>query len=295
MSREYGAATSSTKRWKSPCASSSARSEIVRTTANGRAKSWQTCATARAFHLDGQRVGQQRAQLVALGVRRDEAVAADDQPVVDRPRRPRAHRPRPPHGWPARDARGPRGVGIEAGTAGQRNLPAREQRLGVHVVLQQTWSRRRCRPRARRRPGRRRRRSAAARPRRTRRAGRRRWWPRPPCRCRSARGSTSWPSRRPRWKSRPARRSVRRPSRQGSRATISSCIAPTMARRVIREPACWHSGLHAGRSYSVAPSCLRKRAADSSPCALRSCSTKSSATAWMPARSEQPSILRISR
>src|ERR1700748_3520488 len=38
----------------------------------------------RAFHLDGQRIGQQRTQPVALGVGGDEAVAADDQALVDR-------------------------------------------------------------------------------------------------------------------------------------------------------------------------------------------------------------------
>ena len=90
----------------------------------------------RAFHFDGQRVGQQRAQRVALGPRGDEAIAADDQTLVHgRGGRMRAERSQRAAGL--RESRRPGRIRIETRAAGERHLPAREQRLGVHVVLQQ--------------------------------------------------------------------------------------------------------------------------------------------------------------
>ena len=72
------------KRVKSPCAASSARSEIVRTAANGNAVVVADLGDRGTLHLDRERLGQGQLQRTAFAGGGDEAVAADHQPAMQR-------------------------------------------------------------------------------------------------------------------------------------------------------------------------------------------------------------------
>jgi len=72
------------KRMKSMCALSSARSEMVPQHGEGQAEVVAHLRQRRTFHLHRERRRQRLTQRATLGRGADEAVAADDQPAVQR-------------------------------------------------------------------------------------------------------------------------------------------------------------------------------------------------------------------
>jgi len=96
----------------------------------------------RPFHLDREGLGQRSAQGQAFAGSGDEAVAADDEPAVQARPLDAEARQRGVRGAQHAHATGREGVaqariGRKVRATGERHFVAREQRRGIHVMLQQ--------------------------------------------------------------------------------------------------------------------------------------------------------------